>query len=200
MGSLSLSPSLSDRMGKRGERGRIQGERMALPAGHPFVSVRPSFRVSSLPPWLGWRWRWVVIKTKEGELRNGDANARNVIDVPRAARLSVGPSVPPSVRASVRPSVSSPWSVRSTERGRRGRASAIAGQGSSEEFPRKFRRRCRRAAHGKRNSFFAALDADGPTDLRTDRRTADGGTDGLTDMRQTSGIGGGTVGRAGRWR
>ena len=51
--SLSLSPSLSDRMGKRGERGRIQGERMALPAGHPFVSVRPSFLVSSLPGWAG---------------------------------------------------------------------------------------------------------------------------------------------------
>ena len=145
----------------------------------------------------------MVIKTKEGELRNGDANARNVIDVPRAARLSVGPSVPPSVRR-VRPPIRLFTVVRPIDRGRKERASerasAIAGQGSSEEFPRKFRRRCRRAAHGKRNSFFAALDADGPTDLRTDRRTADGGTDGLTDMRQTSGIGGGTVGRAGRRR
>ena len=108
-------------MGKRGERGRIQGERMALPAGHPFVSVRPSF----LPPWLGWRWRWVVIKTKEGELRNSDANARNVIDVPRAACPSVGPSVPPSVRR-VRPPIRLFTVVRPIDRGRKERASERA--------------------------------------------------------------------------
>ena len=163
-------------MGKRGERGRIQGERMALPAGHPFVSVRPSF----LPPWLGWRWRWVVIKTKEGELRNSDANARNVIDVPRAACPSVGPSVPPSVRR-VRPPIRLFTVVRPIDRGRKERASerdcgsGLRGISSEVSPPLPPQRRPWKAELLFRGAGCRRTDRS--TDGQTDRGRRDGWTD-----------------------
>ena len=111
----------------------------------------------------GLRWRWVVIKTKEGELRNGDANARNVIDVPR----SVHPSICPSVRPTDRPSdrERAPLRVRAQ---RNFVGSAAAARKAELHF---------RAERWPRRGRL--------TDSLTDPLT-----DGLTDMRRTAEIGG----------